>query len=84
MRDVIQAKPDFADARFELGKALLLKGDIKEALENLERAAKLEPEKPYVHFQLGRAYLAAGRKAEGEAQIELSKQIQDKARNQTN
>jgi tetratricopeptide (TPR) repeat protein len=84
MREVIQAKPDFADARYELGKALLQHGDIKGALDNLEIATKLGPDKPHVHYQLGRAYLAAGRKTEGENQLELSRQLKEKARNQPN
>ena len=84
MREVLQAKPDYGDARFELGKALLQQGDVKGAVESLEIAAKLEPGQAHVHFQLGRAYLAAGRKAEGDGQLELSKQLKAKERNQTN
>jgi tetratricopeptide (TPR) repeat protein len=84
MREVIQTKPDFGDARFELGKALLQQGDIKGAVDNLESAIRLDPEKPHVHYQLGRAYIAAGRKTEGDSQIEISKQLKEKARGQSN
>lgn len=84
MREVIRLKPDFADAHYELGKALLQQGDLKGAVENLESALKLEPDKPHVHYQLGRAYIATGRKAEGESQLEISKQLKEKARGQTN
>lgn len=84
MREVIQLKPDLADARYELGKALLQKGDIKGAVESLEIAAKLDPDKPHVHYQLGRAYLAAGRKTEGDSQLEISRQLKEKERSQTN
>jgi len=80
MREVIQAKPDFGNARFELGNALLKKGDIKGAVESLEMAAKLEPGQAYVHYQLGRAYIAAGRAAEGESQLEISKQLKERAK----
>jgi tetratricopeptide (TPR) repeat protein len=83
LREVIAAKPDFADARYELGKALLQQGDVKDATENLEAAAKLAPDKSYVHFQLARAYQSAGRKAEGDAQLELYKQLKEKERAQT-
>ncbi len=62
---------------------LLQQGDIKGAVENLEVAARLKPVESYVHYQLGRAYLAAGRKEEGEGQLEISKQLKEKERNQT-
>ncbi len=84
MRDVSLLKPEFADARYELGKALLQKGDIDGAIESLQVAAKLDPGKAHIHYQLGRAYLAAGRKADGESQIEISKQLKEKERAQTN
>ena len=83
LREVVGLKPDFAEARYELGKALLQQGDLKGALENLEAAARLAPDKSYVHFQLARAYQAAGRKAEGDAQLELYKQLKEKERAQT-
>jgi cytochrome c-type biogenesis protein CcmH/NrfG len=81
IREVLQAQPEHAEARYTLGKALLQRGDIVGAIENLERASKLEPEKPEVHYQLGQAYLAAGRKTEGKSQIDISKQL--RSRNQT-
>jgi len=84
LREVIQVKPDFADAHYELGKALLQKGDVRDAVVDLELAAKLAPDKPHVHYQLGRAYLAAGRKAEGENHLEISRQLKEKERQQTN
>jgi hypothetical protein len=33
---------------------------------------------------LGRAYIAAGRKAEGETQLEMSKDLKEKARTKIN
>jgi Flp pilus assembly protein TadD len=84
MREIVQLKPDYAEAHYELGKALLQQGDIKGAVQSLEVAAKLKPDESYVHYQLGRAYLQAGRKAEGESHIETSKQLKEKARSRTN
>jgi Flp pilus assembly protein TadD len=66
-----------------LGKALLQKGDIDKAIVSLEKAAQLDPAKAHIHYQLGRAYLAAGRKSEGDGQIEISKQLKEKERSQT-
>ncbi len=83
MREVVAARPDFADARYELGKALLQQNNVKEAVENLEAAARLAPEKSHVRYQLGRALTAAGRKADGDAQLELYRQLKEKERAQT-
>jgi tetratricopeptide (TPR) repeat protein len=84
MQDIVRERPDFADARYELGKALLQKGDVKGSVENLEIAARLQPDQAHVHFQLGRAYIAAGRKTEGDKQLEMSKELKDKARSKDN
>jgi tetratricopeptide (TPR) repeat protein len=84
MREVIGERPDFPDARYELGKALLQQGDIKGAVENLEMAARLKPGQAHVHYQLGRAYTTAGRKPEGDSHLEISRQLKEKARAQTN
>jgi tetratricopeptide (TPR) repeat protein len=84
MREVIQADPNFGNAYFELGKTQLQQGDVSGAIMSLEKAAKLAPEQAHVHYQLGRAYVAAGRQAEGRTQFELSQQLKEKARNQPN
>ena len=83
MREVIASKPDYGEAHYELGKALLQQGDVKAAVTSLELAARLKPDESYVHYQLGRAYLAAGRQADGEREVEHSKQLKEKARGQS-
>jgi tetratricopeptide (TPR) repeat protein len=84
MREVVLQKPQSSDARYELGKALLQQGDTAGAIESLEAAAKLDPAKAHIHYQLGRAYIAAGRKPEGNSQFEISRQLKEKERTQTN
>jgi Flp pilus assembly protein TadD len=84
MQEIVRERPDFGDARYELGKALLQKGDVKGGVENLEIAARLQPDQAHVHYQLGRAYIAAGRKADGEKQLDMSKELKDKARSKAN
>jgi tetratricopeptide (TPR) repeat protein len=84
MREVIQKDPAFSNAYFELGKTQLQQGDVSGAIMSLEKAAKLAPEQAHVHYQLGRAYVAAGRPAEGQVQLDLSKQLKEKVRNQPN
>lgn len=84
MQEVISLRPQIADPRYELGKALLQIGDVKGAIQSLEAAVKLEPTKAHIHYQLGRAYLAAGRKSEGDGHIQISRQLKEKERTQTN
>jgi len=63
------------------GKRFLLQqGEVRDAVANLETAEKLAPDKSYVQYQLGRAYLAAGRKADGESHLEISRQLKEKER----
>ena len=50
------------------------------SVESLEIAARLKPDQAHVHYQLGRAYIAAGRKAEGENQLEISRKLKEEAR----
>lgn len=83
IREVIQDWPEYADARYVLGKALLQRGDGAGGIDNLESAVKLDPEKPEFHYQLGQAYISAGRQAEGKSQIEIAKKLKSKTRDQT-
>ncbi len=53
--------PRLSQVRYELGKALLQQGNFGGAVSNLETAVKLEPENALFHYELGRAYTAAGR-----------------------
>ena len=84
MQEVIRERPDFANARFELGNALLKRGDLRGAVESLEAAVKLAPGQTHIHYQLGRAYIAAGRQADGEGQLEIARQLKEKALRQAN
>lgn len=84
MREVISRRPQLADARYELGKALLQIGDVNGAIESLETAVKLAPTAAHIHYQLGRAYLVAGRKSDGDVHIQISRQLKEKERTQTN
>jgi tetratricopeptide (TPR) repeat protein len=65
-------------SRSALGQALLKRRDFPGAIENLEAAAKLKPEDADVHYQLGQAYRAAGRQAEGKDEIAISNKLKSK------
>jgi Flp pilus assembly protein TadD len=49
---------------------LLQQADFTGAISNLEIAVKLEPENALFHYELGRAYTAAGRREEGKRENE--------------
>jgi len=49
---IVKMVPDFSTARFELGKAYLLKGDNREALKEFGRAARFEPDNVDIRFFL--------------------------------
>jgi tetratricopeptide (TPR) repeat protein len=65
-------------SRSALGQALLKRRDFPGAIENLEAAARLKPEDADVHYQLGQAYLAAGRQADGKKEIAISNKLKSK------
>jgi tetratricopeptide (TPR) repeat protein len=61
LQKVIQVKPDYEPAQFELGRALLQQGDASGAVQRLEIATKLTPDHDAAFFQLSQAYRRAGR-----------------------
>ena len=61
----LTGNPNNSHAHYELGKALLQQADVAGAVSNLEIAVKLEPENALLHYELSRAYTAAGRREEG-------------------
>jgi Flp pilus assembly protein TadD len=66
---VLAIEPNHANANYEYGKAKLAAGDLPAAVEHLERAAKAGPSKPYIHYQLGRAYFKVGRQRDAEREF---------------
>jgi Flp pilus assembly protein TadD len=59
----------------KLGRALVATGDAKRGVEELETAAQLDPKNPKVHFELGRAYRAAGNQEKSRAEFTLSQSL---------
>lgn len=71
LREAIDSKYDYADARYQLGKVLIERGSIDEALQQLETAAAIDPKKDYIQYQLSIAYRKASRIADAERALKL-------------
>ena len=82
LREAIAARYDYADARYQLGKALVEKGNVQEAVENLEIAAVSDPKKDYIHYQLSIAYRRAARPADAERELKTFRELKEASRRQ--
>jgi len=60
-RKAVNLDASNANSQSALGRALLASGESTDAIAALERAAKLSPNDPQVHFHLEQAYRRAGR-----------------------
>ena len=80
LREAISSKYDYADARYQLGKALIEKGEISEAIDQLQTAANLEPGKDYIRYQLSIAYRRASRLEDADRELKLYRELKAKNR----
>ncbi len=60
MRKLTQLAPESVWVRQAKGEAHELKGEFEMAISEYRRAAALEPQRPGIHFRLGRVQLARG------------------------
>ncbi|MCS6862713.1 MAG: tetratricopeptide repeat protein [Abditibacteriales bacterium] len=65
-RQSLASDPQNVTALYNLGCTQRKLGDERGAVRSLERAFRLAPTETSVMYQLGQAYVAAGRKAEGQ------------------
>jgi Flp pilus assembly protein TadD len=77
---VVSAHPDYPNAQYELGKILLDRGQLEDALGHLEVAARLSPGADFMHYQLQAAYRKLGRTAEADRELEIYKGLKAKSR----
>ena len=83
LKEAIDSKYDYADARYQLGKLFIEKGAINEALEQLQVAANLDPKKEYIHYQLSIAFRKASRIEEADRALKLYSELKSASRNDT-
>jgi tetratricopeptide (TPR) repeat protein len=69
LEEAIALKYDYADARYQLGKMYLEKGETNKAIEQLEIAVNSDANKDYIHYQLSIAYRKASRKDEADREL---------------
>jgi tetratricopeptide (TPR) repeat protein len=67
LRRVIEARPNDAEARFQLGRARLQTGHPEDALESLNAALGLDPARADIGLELARTYEALGRDSDAGA-----------------
>ena len=82
LREAIAARYDYADARYQLGKILIEKGEINEAINELETAANIDPKKDYIHYQLSIAYRRVSRLADAERELKLFRELKAENRSE--
>ena len=61
--------PHFADAKIELGRALISLHEPAKAIPPLESAVKLQPQNPSTHYLLAMAYRGAGRLPDAQKEL---------------
>ena len=76
---VLDAEPDFADARYLRGKILLEDGRVDEAAAQLLAAAELAPEDPNIRNQLGLAYQKLGDREKAREQFEIFQRLKGRS-----
>ncbi len=77
---VIAADPGYVNAQYEAGKILLDRGDLANAAEHLQVAARLNPDKDYIHYQLQSAWRKLGRTADADRELAIYKAMKAQSR----
>ena len=56
---------------YQLGKIYIAKGDIDNAIGELETAVQTDPKKEYIHYQLSIAYRRAKRATDADRELKI-------------
>ncbi len=71
------------EARWSLGRALMLNEMYGEAVEVLQVAVSLDPQRPDAHYQLGQALRRLGRNEEAEREFAIVEKLNREFRTKT-
>jgi tetratricopeptide (TPR) repeat protein len=77
LQDVVNRQPNHSDAHYELGKAWLEQGKVKDAIHDLETSIQLHPT-DYAYYQLSVAYRRDGRANEAEQAVLMYQKLKPK------
>jgi Flp pilus assembly protein TadD len=66
LKKAVDLDPQNSDAAYDLGKALLLAGNVNEAVPMLRRSLELNPANAGTHYQLARALDKLGKRDEAQ------------------
>ena len=80
LQKAVSLSGDSYEAQVNLGRAQVKVGRYREAVENLKRAAELDPNNPEPHYQLAIAYRRLGMKAEADQAAARVKEINSRRR----
>ena len=80
LEDAINLKYDYADARYQLGKIYLEKGETGKAIEQLETAVGFDPNKDFIHYQLSIAYRKTGRREDADRELKRYQELKAASR----
>jgi tetratricopeptide (TPR) repeat protein len=77
LQDVVSRQPNHSDAHYELGKAMLEQGKVKDAIRDLETSIHLHPT-DYAYYQLSVAYRREGRTSDAEQAMLMYQKLRPK------
>ena len=63
-RAALRARPAFATAHRNLGRALAMQGNLDDAIASFQESLRLNPQAADVHYDLSKAFVVTGRHAE--------------------
>lgn len=81
LEETINLKSDYADARYQLGKIYLERGETQKAIEQLEAAVSADTNKDFIHYQLSIAYRKMSRKADADRELRRYQELKAAIRN---